>query len=219
MLNLESYRPLHSNEHGMYRNLAPKNIVIHCSASRPGSWISDAQTIDILHRDEFGWSGIGYHYVITRSGEIQQGRRLDRSAAAARGHNNDWHVCLIGGLDSEGKPTDAYEDAQWSALEDLVKALLDKCVKDFGATPGVLGHNDLTALKVCPCFNVKVWWANILKETWGAGMKADGKTNKFPTPDADGPEYQKLVREGRKKAIEEIEQAMKSKIINLIEGL
>ena len=50
-------------------------------------------------------------------------------------------------------------------------------------------------------------------------MKAHGKTPKIPTPDADGPEYQQLVREGRKKAIEEIKQAMKSKIINLIEGM
>ena len=48
-------------------------IVIHCSAVRPLQTSSAAQ-IDTLHRQRGFKFGIGYHYVVRRNGQIEQGR-------------------------------------------------------------------------------------------------------------------------------------------------
>ena len=43
-------------------------IIIHCSATPPDMHV-DAERIDSWHKER-GWSGIGYHYVIKRDGQI-----------------------------------------------------------------------------------------------------------------------------------------------------
>ena len=73
-----------------------KYIVIHCSQTRPSQkW--GAKEIDRIHREK-GWLKIGYGTVITRSGEIQQGRGDDEVQAAVKGYNHtSFNLCLIGG--------------------------------------------------------------------------------------------------------------------------
>ncbi|MBR1449131.1 MAG: N-acetylmuramoyl-L-alanine amidase, partial [Prevotella sp.] len=61
-------------------------IVVHCSAVRPDQR-SSAKDIDGWHRQK-GWNGIGYHYVIRRSGQIEPGRPEATVGAHCVNHNS-----------------------------------------------------------------------------------------------------------------------------------
>ena len=82
-------------------------IIIHCSATPEGKSLSaEACRQDhILHR---GFRDIGYHFYITRDGEIHRGRALEKIGAHCRNHNtHSVGVCYEGGLDANGKPKDS----------------------------------------------------------------------------------------------------------------
>lgn len=109
--------------------------------------------IDQWHRDR-GWSGIGYHFVIRRSGKVETGRPVTRQGAHARGFNrNTIAVCLVGGVDTDSEPEDNYTKAQYAALVRLVNDL--RTEHDIVS---VIGHRDLPGVrKACPCFDVVEW--------------------------------------------------------------
>lgn len=100
-------------------------IVIHCSATPNGVWISPEQ-IDRWHAER-GFRRqpaavvahrptlphIGYHWVITVDGTAWPCRGLDEVGAHARGYNaTSIGICMVG--------TDAYFLRQWEALHQLV---------------------------------------------------------------------------------------------------
>lgn len=132
-------------------------IVVHCAATKPSMNIG-ADTIRKWHVEERGWKDIGYHYVIRRNGNIDQGRSDEVPGAHARGYNKtSLGICLVGGMDKDGNTTVSnYTQAQWDALDVLVTGL--SC-KHAGAE--VCGHNDLTKSKTCPNFDVKEWWLKV----------------------------------------------------------
>ncbi|AUR88702.1 N-acetylmuramoyl-L-alanine amidase [Vibrio phage 2.117.O._10N.261.45.E9] len=107
-----------------------------------------------------GWSDIGYHFVIRTDGATEVGRPLTRAGAGVKGHNKDnIHICLVGGLDGKGQPTDNYTESQYHALAALVIELCEKHSIDHA---NVVGHRDWFGLKeqwakVCPCFDVRSW--------------------------------------------------------------
>ena len=128
-------------------------IIIHCSYTKPGQYVT-ASTIRHWHVEERGWSDIGYHYVITRDGELEQGRPIEKAGAHAKGHNsNSIGVCLVGGMKANGTPDCNYTRAQWDKLGSVVGML--QTVYSVGT---VIGHRDLDSGKECPCFNVGAWW-------------------------------------------------------------
>jgi len=102
-------------------------IVIHCSATANGRWVS-VEDIDGWHaargfrRDPnlIGYNqpnlkSIGYHYVVYSAGAVTIGRGLDEPGAHAKGHNfRSIGICVVG--------TDVYSLDQWSSLRDLVCA-------------------------------------------------------------------------------------------------
>lgn len=126
-------------------------IVVHCAATQPKKDI-DWRTIDAMHRQR-GFLAIGYHFVITVDGAIQEGRPLDVIGAHASGHNsNSIGICLVGGVDKDGKATDNFTKKQKQALDWLVRDLVSK----YPTIKQVLGHRDLPNVKKdCPCFDVK----------------------------------------------------------------
>lgn len=80
----------------------PKKVILHCAATPDfadgavNEDMYDAADIDGWHRIQ-GWKGIGYHFVILRSGKIQEGRTTDEVGAHTKGHNEDsLGVCLMG---------------------------------------------------------------------------------------------------------------------------
>jgi N-acetylmuramoyl-L-alanine amidase len=131
-----------------------EHIIIHCAATKPGMDIGIAEIRD-WHVKGNGWRDVGYHYCIRRSGDVEPGRSEHVAGAHVAGHNwNSIGICLVGGIDNDGKPEANYTEEQWAALEHLVTQLLVR----YPAAQ-VSGHNNWTAAKACPCFDVKEWWA------------------------------------------------------------
>ena len=122
-------------------------FIIHCSATPQGVSLSfeDCRRDHINHR---GWSDIGYHFYVTRDGEIHRGRALEKVGAHCRGHNrHSIGICYEGGLTASGQPADTRTLPQKASLV----ALLRELKRIF---PGalVVGHHDLNPMKTCPCF-------------------------------------------------------------------
>lgn len=133
-----------------------KGLVVHCSATKAKHDIN-VDDIDRWHKEK-GWSEIGYHFVITRDGTIENGRMVDEVGAHARGFNKGTlGICLVGGLDPKGKPEDNFTDEQKASLSKLIKELYEAYPIKF-----IVGHRDLPKVsKACPCFKVSDFLAEI----------------------------------------------------------
>lgn len=149
----------------MSRRTQTKKVVWHCSASRPQSDIG-AKEIREWHRGR-GFYDIGYALVIRRDGTIEAGRHLDDIGAHVAGHNSDSvGICMVGGLDAEGRSfanrPDLFTAAQWESARvvyELMRRMYPYAVH--------YGHRDLSPdkdgdgqveqhewLKTCPGWNV-----------------------------------------------------------------
>ena len=128
-------------------------IAIHCSATPPSMNIGSS-TIRKWHKER-GFSDIGYNVIIKRDGTIEVGRPLDWRGAHIRGYNNrSVGVCLIGGVDDDGKAKSNFTEPQWDSLYITVEFLLKMW-------PGakVQGHKDFPNVKkACPSFDAAGWW-------------------------------------------------------------
>jgi N-acetylmuramoyl-L-alanine amidase len=130
-------------------------IVVHCSATKAKQDIG-ASDIDVWHKQR-GWIGIGYHYVIKRDGTLELGRPVDAIGAHVKDYNErSVGICMVGGLDEEGQPDVNYTQDQWDTLDATVFML-----SRMYPTAEVVGHNNLTNHKACPCFDVKDWWSQM----------------------------------------------------------
>ena len=139
-------------------------LVVHCSATRPTQDIG-VREITHWHRQR-GFDTVGYHFVIRRNGEVEIGRPDDAIGAHAKGYNaKSIAICMIGGVDTTGKPSNNFTAAQFTALHDLLKTL-----KGRYPDARILGHRDLSAdlngdgkitpnefMKACPSFDVSEW--------------------------------------------------------------
>jgi len=138
-----------------FKAFDPDTVVIHCSASPPHRDV-DAAEITRWHRAR-GFRTIGYHYVIKRDGTLETGRPISQQGAHARGHNHyTIGICLVGGVDKQGKAEDNFTDAQRHTLYRTVTSV----VYDYKIT-SVIGHHDIPGVnKACPSFNVTEWLSN-----------------------------------------------------------
>lgn len=145
-------------------------IVIHCSATPNGRWVTTLD-IDQWHaargfarrgewraRQNPQLGAIGYHFVVYTTGAIATGRHLAEIGAHVAGNNRrSIGICVAG--------TDSFTRAQWSSLA----ALVDRLRREFPHAR-VLGHRDLSPdqdndglvepwewLKTCPGFDVAAW--------------------------------------------------------------
>ena len=129
-------------------------IIIHCSATLPGQSVTAAD-IDRWHREK-GYRCIGYHFVILPNGTIQGGRPLDEIGAHCERHNADSvGICYIGGLDSNGKPSDTRTEAQKESLSSLIWRLTLMALRRGFGLVKVRGHRDFNHHKQCPCFDAR----------------------------------------------------------------
>lgn len=141
-------------------------IVVHCSATGPTADIG-ADEIDNWHRNRTPpFAEIGYHAVIRRDGEIEFGRHFDQQGAHVQGQNfRSVGVCMVGGVDKNGKAEDNFTEDQFDSLW-VVLLTLERAYPDAE----ILGHRDLSPdldgdgvvephewLKDCPSFDVRKW--------------------------------------------------------------
>ena len=124
-------------------------IVIHCTASRPSQSISLEQ-LDKMHKAR-GWKCCGYHYYITRDGQLHFGRPESMVGAHARHYNaHSIGVCYEGGLDEKGRAADTRTLAQKKTLLTLLHSL-----KVDYPDAQIVGHCELEGVhKACPSFPV-----------------------------------------------------------------
>jgi len=138
-------------------------IYVHCSATKPGMYIG-AEEIRRWHMEGNGWSRIGYHRIIRRSGEIEFGLPLNKKGIHVRGDNaNTLAICMVGGIDEHGKPDNNFTEEQWESLA-ITKQYFDRMFPEAEW----LGHRDHPkANKACPSFDVAEWAASQAFSTGG----------------------------------------------------
>ena len=125
-------------------------IIIHCSATKV---TQDFTLKDLIacHKAK-GYKTAGYHYYITKDGQLHQCRPEEMVGAHARRYNaHSIGVCYEGGLDVNGNVADTRTPAQKHALIALLRSL-----KVDYPDAVILGHRDLPwVTKKCPCFDAR----------------------------------------------------------------
>ncbi len=128
-------------------------IVVHCSATREDRPFPVTSLI-ACHQARFGFTG--YHYYITRDGQVYQTRHEQLVGAHARHYNqHSIGVCYEGGINKKGQNDDTRTPRQKRALLALLKSL-----KADHPDATILGHRDLPNVhKDCPCFDARTEYA------------------------------------------------------------
>lgn len=117
-------------------------VYIHCSASDNPDH-DDVSVIKAWHVNGNGWSDTGYHYFITKKGERQNGRPLEKTPAAQGGYNRGSLAICVSGLKDFTK--DSFEELQKLCGE--IHDAYDNVVTYWG-------HCDVSS-KPCPVFDYK----------------------------------------------------------------
>jgi len=113
-------------------------IIIHCSDS-PDDLDIGVDEIERWHLER-GFYEIGYHFVVTRNGGVEEGRSLEVPGAHARGLNrHSVGLCRVG--------RGVMDPQQRSGLLELIMELLDDYELEIDR---VMGHCELDASKTCP---------------------------------------------------------------------
>ena len=165
---------------------------MHCTATPAASDIGAADVHRWhLHR---GWSGIGYHFVIRRNGQIEPGRGIEKKGAHVANFNaKSIGISLAGGVASDGQtPVDNFTDDQLLAARDIV---LDLMATYRVLSSDVMGHNEVIAKithgspKAYPVFSMERFRTMVTErqvadigvaesEEWGSDMADDDENTK-----------------------------------------
>ena len=129
-----------------------KYIVIHSSDTTPEENVN-VKDLDTKHRKE-GLFSCAFHKVITRDGDVQDGRDIQIAGAhidttITLSNKNSIGICLIGGKSTDGQPDCNYTFKQYSSLIELIAKL-----KIEYNDVEIVGHRDVTS-SLSPHFNVK----------------------------------------------------------------
>lgn len=143
-------------------------ILVHCTATPEGKdyTVDQIREWHTLPKPKgYGWSDIGYHYVVYRDGSVHLGRDVDIAGAHCEGYNsNSIGIVYVGGLENiPGKPLaelpdkDTRTDAQKLSLLDLLVKL-----RRLYPTAVIAGHRNYDRKgKRCPSFDAKTEYRDI----------------------------------------------------------
>ena len=131
-------------------------LVVHCSCTRVTQNVT-VDDIDRYHRSK-NWAMIGYHYYISKDGEIHIGRPENLAGAHVRHYNEHAiGICYEGGLDASGRYADTRTAAQKASLYHLLKDL-----KYQYPNAKICGHRDFpNVTKKCPCYDCQIEYASL----------------------------------------------------------
>lgn len=132
-------------------------IIVHSTAT-PKSMNATAKDIDRWHRQQ-GFDGIGYHFVILRNGQIENGRSVKIVGAHCKGHNiNTIGVAYVGGINGDKQSADTRTEAQKIALNVLLAVL----IKQYPTIKKISGHRDYCNT-ACPSFDARAEYQHLIK--------------------------------------------------------
>jgi len=122
-------------------------IIIHSSAT-PASMDIGVKEIDKWHQDR-GFSCIGYHFVIRRSGVWEIGRDVGDIGAHAKGYNlHSIGICWVGGT----KNRKAFDNRTYQQVEMMLKGI--ESLKMVFDIKSIIGHKNVGRTE-CPSFDAK----------------------------------------------------------------
>jgi hypothetical protein len=102
-----------------------------------------------------GWSDVGYNYFVDRDGTVTEGRPIEVTPAAQKGHNTgSVAIALWGG--HGGDQDDNFEDNFTPEQDRALRKLIAQLRMEYPSITKVRGHNEVSA-KQCPCFQVTPW--------------------------------------------------------------
>lgn len=166
----------------MYTFAKPKRpvtrVFLHCSASDNPAH-DNVATMRRWHVDGNGWSDVGYHLFVRKSGLVEAGRSLELIPAAQAGHNTGTVAICCHGLEAE-----KFTEAQFVTLRDLARQI-DAA---YGGAVTFHGHREV-ANKLCPVYDYRA----VL------GLDAKGRLGRLsrPSTDADDPvDFTRMLRRG-----------------------
>ena len=134
-------------------------IFVHCTATRAEWWqdhgsSEKAAECKKWHLDR-GWSDVGYHYFVDRDGTITEGRPIEVTPAAQKGHNTgSVAIALWGG--HGGDQDDKFEENFTPEQDRALRKLIAQLRMEYPSIIKVRGHNEVSP-KMCPCFKVTPW--------------------------------------------------------------
>lgn len=137
--------PTHPTERYNDRSVSSINmVVVHHSATTTGNSTSFAN----YHVFQNGWPGIGYHFVISKSGGIEQTNELNITSYHAGNVNyRSIGILLVGDYMQETPP-----QAQLDAAVSLIRLL----EQQLGRPLEIVGHRDVMSNRTCPGVNLNV---------------------------------------------------------------
>lgn len=119
-------------------------VYLHCSASDHSAH-DDIEVIRKWHTQTNGWSDIGYHYFIRKSGRVEAGRNLEHTPAAQGGHNRGTIAICLHGLKAEN-----FTSKQFRALSKLCREINAAYEQQLTFH----GHSEVSN-KTCPVFDYR----------------------------------------------------------------
>ena len=125
---------------------AVNKVYLHCSASDSigldyfGERL--VATIDDWHLARWA-SGLGYHYLIDKSGTLLKGRDLNKTPAAQKGHNTGSIAIMVHGL----------EEFSGASLETLT-SWCSQINEAYSGKISFHGHSEVSN-KSCPVFDFR----------------------------------------------------------------
>ena len=124
-------------------------IIVHCSDSDHHDTMA---AIRQWHVQERGWSDVGYHFGVNKSGAIEIGRSIEKSGAHCKGLNSrSIGICVYGKIH--------FTEAQFKTLKDLLKMMISVFKV---STEDIYEHRQFNSEKTCPNFSLipikeKIW--------------------------------------------------------------
>ena len=136
-------------------------IVVHQTGAPSGT----LESIRRYHREQLGWSDIGYHYLITRDGKVHKGRLNSQIGAHCKGDNaTSIGICCVGAGDALPIGSGYMTQAIWDSLFALVQRLAGAYNVPVHC---VVGHRErpsgIEQGKTCPGFDVAIM-RNLLRK-------------------------------------------------------
>jgi N-acetyl-anhydromuramyl-L-alanine amidase AmpD len=131
-------------------------VVVHCTASPDSADHIGVDEVRMWHKQR-GWSDVGYHWIVTKQGEVQQGRVEDIAGAHAYGYNSkSIGICWVG-----------LNSCLHQQLDSLTAKIAEIVIKYDIPIDNVVGHCELPGVrKTCPNLSM-TYIRNVVQQLTG----------------------------------------------------